>query len=684
MSSSIFSNARWPWHKARQRENCLRPQDLVAPSITPDAFVRGASVWEMSLHGKTSTKIHMCRTMLVSTLKMRRIEEVEWCYYFHRWVSGYFDSVTQKYFVLVNVLIPTLSNDETIVCDEVDVTGEYNGGRMDVSYYDLLNLKWGLDNTVRTCVGYREKISGSRFVRQGNYLVGCVTVKIPRDCPVQLLEWSWKGMIMLFPFALPTFDLDGLYFCPHPWRPMASFQSLVTGEGVMLLFHDKGKYTEKRLKRIPTTDVDLQRQKAVGLYAGVETGVWEVSWDFLKKQVIPMRPRPGKVSTYVNVSDLACVHDFAPLSELVIPLGVTNQLEENYTGSFRGYYLHRVQVLIVDSGFRPSYTGYGTFHKIAFCGDDPSPLPSWSTGIRKDHGLITYSTFHGGVVSPRIITSPNQPTCITGGKVFFFREINEKVQLAVMQDMGKGWDAVGGKIEPGESTQECVIREIMEEMKVQVNVDSLVYVGVSSAYDRADLSRGTHKEYHSFIYLCQWKDEYDRGVVPLKWIDGFVPPNDSVHWLGRLLQYVDSTVGGMHVLVPWYMGQTKGIPMPVVIRNRWADESKMWHTVSHGSTMVTLDIRGNDGHFTICMHADDNGISVEGLLCRLLKKDVRCFLVLADRKTGIKSLKWFTGKIFEDNRNFPPRHDIEVEYLSCSLISQWESSDLTKRRPMFF
>lgn len=55
-----------------------------------------------------------------------------------------------------------------------------------------------------------------------------------------------------------------------------------------------------------------------------------------------------------------------------------------------------------------------------------------------------------------------------GGYVF-----DEKGNILIVKTMHRGWDCTGGQIEEGESLEEGVLREILEESGIKANVQCL-------------------------------------------------------------------------------------------------------------------------------------------------------------------------------------------------------------------
>jgi 8-oxo-dGTP diphosphatase len=75
---------------------------------------------------------------------------------------------------------------------------------------------------------------------------------------------------------------------------------------------------------------------------------------------------------------------------------------------------------------------------------------------------------------------------------------NNKVliaQRAPSDALAGMWELPGGKIEPGESPQQCLKREIREELEVEIDV--LDFFGES-------IHRYDHGEIRLLAYFCRW------------------------------------------------------------------------------------------------------------------------------------------------------------------------------------
>ena len=89
-------------------------------------------------------------------------------------------------------------------------------------------------------------------------------------------------------------------------------------------------------------------------------------------------------------------------------------------------------------------------------------------------------------------------------------------------DFAGGWEFPGGKIEPGESPEDAVVREIREELETVVGVESHL-VTVDHDYETFHL--------HMLCYVAHIEQGHPHLLEhsAAKWLDA--SPIDSVDWL---------------------------------------------------------------------------------------------------------------------------------------------------------
>ena len=99
-------------------------------------------------------------------------------------------------------------------------------------------------------------------------------------------------------------------------------------------------------------------------------------------------------------------------------------------------------------------------------------------------------------------------------------------------DFKDGWEFPGGKVEPGESPEEAIVREIKEELKADIKVTGF-FTTVEHDYPTFHLSMD-----------CFWAELIDRTEMTLleheaaKWLT--LDQIDSVDWLPADVKVVEA------------------------------------------------------------------------------------------------------------------------------------------------
>lgn len=548
------SNRQWEdrWPNVQGRE-CLRDEAvnrLVPREVDFEKFVLEVSPWERIYNNVFGVNTNTLRRILLGTMTARKFSQGQKQWYCHRWAEGLFDTVTESWFVMVDVIIPTLKQQQlfsekypTFLRVESSDGGEYDGGRHDMTFLELKEYRFGLWENI---VAMREKLNGSKFVKispknpNGKFVLrGFVDIEVPYNCPIVLCEYTEQGMMTLFPFLVPDHKLHGLSFNCHPFETLRQERLEQYKEGVILLIRNGKGFKEIRLKRQPTSEIDAEIAVAQGVFYGKEKGIWEVVWDSEKKKYRGIRPRPEKYVSPVGCRDL-------PWMGLLIIPEVDFEVQCQVQGRYAGHHV-RGSKLILDSGYRQGSAGGYSTSRIQHASEGLDVGAHWSYNITQREGIWKYDTEVTTLMAPKKVNATFLPRVTTGAKLFPLTGEG----LMLIQDGEKPWDAVGGKIQPGESLLECVIRETKEETGYVLNPEKIVYLGVSSAYEKP--KHGQYSEFHTGIFLIDsvdcvgmfgsrpegrehappWQELRKQAALPLL----------SVEWLKRLVDYVYKTAG---------------------------------------------------------------------------------------------------------------------------------------------
>ncbi len=136
---------------------------------------------------------------------------------------------------------------------------------------------------------------------------------------------------------------------------------------------------------------------------------------------------------------------------------------------------------------------------------------------------------------------PSAPTSILLVAAAALIDVDGRVLIA-QRPQGKAlaglWEFPGGKVEPGESPEACLIRELREELGVEVKAACLApFVFASHAYEHTHLLMPLY-------LLRRWDGQVERRehaalawVRPTKLFDYPMPPADAplCAWLRDLL-----------------------------------------------------------------------------------------------------------------------------------------------------
>ncbi|MCL6605331.1 MAG: NUDIX domain-containing protein [Paenibacillus sp.] len=108
--------------------------------------------------------------------------------------------------------------------------------------------------------------------------------------------------------------------------------------------------------------------------------------------------------------------------------------------------------------------------------------------------------------------------------------INTAGQILLVKHQDQSWGIPGGLMELGESVEECIYREVKEEIGVDIDIRSLQLFGVHSGKELFTKLKNGHEYYNIIIgYICtkysgELKPDGDE-VLEAKFFDVLEVPN---------------------------------------------------------------------------------------------------------------------------------------------------------------
>jgi len=359
-------------------------------------------------------------------------------------------------------------------------------------------------------------------------------IEVPSDFPVRRALRQGKTFYVESPYALSEFEFAGYMFVDMAWQTFQDFKGLEKNDvGISVLTNLRRFFCPVVPRSIVTFDgCSWEVTSVVGVDASV--------------QLMKLFPRPTfkQIANFAGILQSTVTYSFfmscSPPGSL--------RIHNNQTGHF----CRQVVVsacgskLDLDSGYRLDFSN-GKLYPVPIQ-EVKIPVLTGVTSVEhdKEQGSWRYRVDGGVVQSPTIL--PHKQALDVRKQVKFAVGVKAIAvgsgKMWVFKDEAKDLDFVGGGVDSMETPMQALLREIKEELRLNLSPQMFCYLGISDSFtDRGEI------DYRSHLYVTHLRNLKSKRAT---WVElTSKTMNGIVSWMPRYWEYV-TALGGPVVLEELY------------------------------------------------------------------------------------------------------------------------------------